>query len=347
MINQLTNQELFHFCQQFSILIKAGISVIEALDLLSEESRQKETKELLEKIQNALQVSGSLAAALKETGRFPDFMTAYIKTGEETGCLDEVMASLAEHYEQESSIREQLRSAVTYPLIMLGMMGAVMILLLAKVLPVFQQVFHQMGLEMNNFSTGLLKIGRFFSGYTFLIPLAVIIVLIFAGLCFLYFGKGITPGKILQKLPFLRNILISLDYSRISQGICLGLRSGLDPSSSLQLALGMISQPAVISRAEDALKLLSQGELFEDALTRSGLYQGMEARLLRIGFHAGSAEEVMKKLSLKYQEDSAEKIANAISIAEPTIVIVLSLLVGLVLLSVMMPLLGILAETAM
>ena len=73
----------------------------------------------------------------------------------------------------------------------------------------------------------------------------------------------------------------------------------------------------------------------------------MEARLLRIGFHAGSAEEVMKKLSLKYQEDSAEKIANAISIAEPTIVIVLSLLVGLVLLSVMLPLLGILAETAM
>ena len=164
MTNQLTNQELFHFCQQFSILLKVGISAIEALDLLSEDSHQKETKELLEKIQNALQESGSLAVALKETGRFPDFMTAYVKTGEETGCLDEVMESLAEHYEQESAIREQLRSAVTYPLIMLGMMGAVMILLLTKVLPVFQQVFHQMGLEMNSFSTGLLKIGRFSSG---------------------------------------------------------------------------------------------------------------------------------------------------------------------------------------
>ena len=81
MTNQLTNQELFHFCQQFSILLKAGISAIEALDLLSEDSHQKETKELLEKIQNALQESGSLAVALKETGRFPDFMTAYVKTG--------------------------------------------------------------------------------------------------------------------------------------------------------------------------------------------------------------------------------------------------------------------------
>lgn len=347
MTNQLTNQELFHFCQQFSILLKAGISAIEALDLLSEDSNQKETKELLEKIQNVLQESGSLAAALQESGRFPDFMTAYVKTGEETGCLDEVMESLAEHYEQESAIREQLRSAVTYPLIMLGMMGAVMILLLARVLPVFQQVFHQMGLEMNSFSTGLLGIGLFISRYTFLIPLALIIAFIFAGLCFLYFGKGIAPGKILQKLPFLKSILISLDYSRISQGICLGLRSGLDPSSSLQLALGMISQPTVRARAEDSMKLLSQGELFEDALTRSGLYQGMEARLLRIGFHAGSADEVMKKLSLKYQEDSSEKIANTISIVEPTIVIVLSLLVGLVLLSVMLPLLGILSGMAM
>ena len=103
------------------------------------------------------------------------------------------MESLAEHYEQESAIREQLRSAVTYPLIMLGMMGAVMILLLTKVLPVFQQVFHQMGLEMNSFSTGLLKIGRFFSGYTFLIPLALILPY-FMGVMGIYTAEAIADA---------------------------------------------------------------------------------------------------------------------------------------------------------
>ena len=92
-------------------------------------------------------------------------MTSYVNIGEETGCLDEVLKSLSEHYEQEIEISENIRSAVTYPLLMLAMMGTVIVILLVKVLPVFQQVFRQMGLEMNNFSNGLLNAGVVISRY--------------------------------------------------------------------------------------------------------------------------------------------------------------------------------------
>lgn len=93
-------------------------------------------------------------------------MISYVKIGEETGCLDEVLKSLSRHYEQELEISETIRSAVTYPLLMLVMMAAVIVILLVKVLPVFQQVFRQMGLEMNNFSNGLLNAGNLISRYS-------------------------------------------------------------------------------------------------------------------------------------------------------------------------------------
>ena len=93
-------------------------------------------------------------------------MISYIDIGEETGCLDEVLKSLSEHYDQEIEISENIRSAITYPLIMLAMMGTVIIILLVKVLPVFQQVFRQMGLEMNHFSNGLLNAGNVISRYS-------------------------------------------------------------------------------------------------------------------------------------------------------------------------------------
>ena len=109
-----------------------------------------------------------------------DVISEYVTKSEfnaATGCLDEIMNSLSEHYKQEQEISQQIRSAVTYPLIMLGMMAVVILVLLVKVLPVFQQVFQQMGLEMNGVSRGLLNAGNVISHYSavFLILAAVLI----------------------------------------------------------------------------------------------------------------------------------------------------------------------------
>ena len=147
MKSKLTARELSNFCGQMGILLHSGISTTEGLHILCEESKTDTDREILKPLINSMEKNGSLSQALEDSGCFPKAMTAYIKTGEETGCLDEIMTSLSRHYDQEQEISQQIRSAVTYPLIMLGMMAVVILVLLVKVLPVFQQVFHQMGLE--------------------------------------------------------------------------------------------------------------------------------------------------------------------------------------------------------
>ena len=166
MKNKLTARELSSFCGQMGMLLHSGISTAEGLHILCDESKADTDRQILTPLIRSVEENGSLSRALDESGIFPASMTAYVRTGEETGCLDEIMESLSSHYEQEEEISGQIRSAVTYPLIMLGMMAVVILVLLIKVLPVFQQVFNQMGLEMNGVSRGLLNAGNMISRYS-------------------------------------------------------------------------------------------------------------------------------------------------------------------------------------
>ena len=342
--NKLTNRELFHFCEQFSILLHSGISCAEGLSLMLEDSRVQRSKDFFQLLLNDFEQNGSFAQTLQNSGYFPDSMISYIKIGEETGCLDEVLKSLADHYEQEIEISENIKSAITYPRLMLAMMGAVIVILLVKVLPVFQQVFQQMGLEMNRFSNGLLNAGNVISRYSAV--LLILVLLILAGFAALFFTeKGrIWLRQISGRLPYIKEIANATDYARLTQAIAMGIHSGLDHIITLEMAQDLLSQPAIRKKTAKACKLLEDGMLFEDALSESGLFEGLNARLIIVGLRAGEADEVMNRLARRYREASLTTTGNIISVVEPTIVIVFSLLVGLVLFSVMMPLLGILSE---
>ena len=341
MKHKLTAQELGSFCRQLGILIHSGMGPLESLHILLEESEADTDHEILSVLLSSMEKTGSLSQAVTDSGFFPNSMAAYIKTGEQTGCLDEILDSLSGHYEQEQETSGQIRSAVTYPLLMLVMMGIVIIVLLVKVLPIFRQVFQQMGMEMNGFSSRLLNAGNIITRYSaFFLILAVILIGCILFLCLNKKGQQML-AKIVLHLP------VALDYSRMTHGLALGQKSGLAPETSLALAEQLISHPLVLERLQKAADLLNTGYAFSDALKESGLFGGMEIRLIVVAFQSGTADDAFADLSSRYQDNASALITRVISVIEPTIVIILSVLVGLVLLSVMMPLLGVLADIAM
>ena len=331
MITKLNNRELFQFCEQFSIILRSGMSAIEGLAILNDDSQTERGKEILTFLYKDMEESGSLAHAMEQSGAFPASAAAYVRTGEETGCLDEVMKGLSSFYAKEIQITDQIQSAVAYPLIMLGMMTAVIVILLVKVLPVFRQVFRQLGLEMSGISGALLGIGETLSRYS-----TAFLVL---------HPKGQELiRKIVCHFPGTKEIPVNLDYSRLCQCISLGIRSGLSPELCVELAGAVVSQTETREKLASIQKQLAEGYGFTEAITESGLFKAMELRLISLGFQAGASDEVMEKLAEQYEEKSTDSVSHIVSILEPTIVIVLSILVGLVLLSVMMPLLGLLSE---
>ena len=180
-IKPLSNTETAAFCSQMAMILKSGISSVEGISILLEDVDDPDEKKLLTVLNDTLIQTGDFSQSLKSTGAFPDYMVHMVTLGEQAGRLDEVMASLSDYYDKEAALNQTIRSAVTYPLIMILMMLLVILVLITKIMPIFNQVFKQLGSEMSGLSLAILQMGEFLNSHAIAcaIVCAVLIILFF------------------------------------------------------------------------------------------------------------------------------------------------------------------------
>lgn len=339
-----SNLELSSFCGQIALILKSGISSMEGLTIMLEDAASSDEKAILDTLLTNMQETGSLYQALDSSGLYPAYMLHMVQIGEETGTLDEVMQSLKNHYEREDSINKSIRNSITYPMIMTGMMAVVIIVLLVKVMPVFNQVFIQLGTEMTGFSRILMNIGTAINRYSVVL---ILILVVLAG--FVLYGTRTASGKnVLRnlgyKLGLIRTIYEEIAACRFASGMALTLSSGLNPERSLELVNSLNDDPVFQKKIDQCQREVNEGNDLSQALFTSGMFTGIYARMASIGAKTGAMDQVMEQIAELYQDDIDTRMNNILAILEPTLVILLSLIVGVILLSVMLPLMGIMSS---
>ncbi|MBQ7360283.1 MAG: type II secretion system F family protein [Lachnospiraceae bacterium] len=340
----LTNSEVSSFCGQIALILKSGISSIEGISIMLEDAQSEGDKELLQTIYDTLLETGSFYQAVESCGLFPTYMLRMTDIGEKTGTLDEVMQQLTIHYEREDSISVSIRNAITYPMIMAGMMIVVIVVLLVKVMPIFNQVFVQLGTEMTGFSRTLMDIGNIINRYSvvFIALLVVVVGIIIYG-CKTKSGQNLFH-KIGYKIPFVRTIFENTAACRFASGLSLTLKSGIDTTQSLHLAGSLNSDPFFQQKLDLCFAKIEEGMDYYEAMHQCGIFSGVYARMISLGARTGTMDQVMDNVASLYQEEVDRRINNLLSILEPTLVVSLSLFVGIILLSVMLPLIGIMSS---
>lgn len=339
-----TNNEIISFCSQLSMMLSAGITVMEGLRLIQEDTRSKEGKEVLSEILSHFDQGSNFYQAVSAAGVFPDYALQMIYIGEQTGNLDAVMGSLADYYEREESIAQGIAAAVTYPFIMIGMMLVVILVLITRVLPIFEQVFQQLGTSMTGLSASILNMGKVIGRYS------VLFVCIFAFFVLLYIvltrsRKGKQALRDFACGFFAtRSLYEAIAAGRFSSGMSLALSSGFSIESGLEMTMSLVQNKLYRIKLQHCTEYLQAGDSFADALMKSNIFTGTYGRMAVIGFRSGKLDEVMKKLSRQYAQEVDYKINHFVSILEPTLVAVLSIVVGMILLSVMLPLMGIMSS---
>ena len=326
----LSNLELAEFCNQLSMVLRSGISTLEGLNLLLEDTQSESEQTLLEIMIEKIETTGYFYEAVSCSGVFPDYAYHMIKLGEETGTLDEILKGLSSHYTREENLSEMIRSSFIYPSIMLGMMALVIGVLLTKVMPIFSQVFEQLGQEMTGISAGLLKIGETLSKYSILFVVLSIVII----LCIIGFRK---------KLPVYRKLQYQIAACRFADGMSIVLKSGMTTEQGLELVENLVEDASYKENISICRNKLHEGMDFSTALHSSSLFTGTYARLASIADKTGTMDEAMSKISEEYEYHINLKITRLISMIEPTLVIILSVIVGFILFSVMLPLLGIMS----
>lgn len=339
----LNNEILAAFCRELSLLLHAGIGVGDGLRLLEEDEPEGTLRRLLSNLADQVEEGQPLSAAMEESGVFPDYVRAMTETGERTGRLEEACLAMAENYDSRQRLSRQLRAALLYPAMLLVLMLVVIVVLLAKVLPVFDQVFRQLGGQLTGMAGGLLALGRFLDAampaLCALLALAVLAVLLFS------FNSGLRSwltqrGEARQTG---RGVGGQVARARTASALAMGLGAGLPMEEALDLAASFQTSAAARAQFEECRRRLEDGASLAEALREAAVFSPSDCRMLDLGVKSGTGDTVMARLAQRLETEATDAVEERTARVEPTLVIVTSILVGIILLSVMLPLLNIMS----
>lgn len=337
--NELSHEELSGLCLELSMLLRAGVSSADALSLLSEEA---EDRELLAGLSRQVTGGMPLSAALRENGRFPSYVCGLVQAGEESGQLEEALAALAQYYEDRTRLDRRVRSALLYPAVMLLLMLVIIAVLLMKVLPIFDDVYASLGGRLSGVAGGLLQLGRWLDGIMpvlwVLLALAALFMAAFALLP--SFREKVTAFW--RRRWGDKGISRKMNDAHVAQALAMVMPTDISLEDALELASGLVDGEAS-RRCLDCRERMLGGEGTGEAMRSSGLLPARFCRLVELGQLHGSADTAMAKISGILSEESETALEEKVGRVEPALVLVCSILVGLILLSVMLPLMHIMA----
>ena len=236
-------------------------------------------------------------------------------------------------------LNTSIKNAVFYPSILAVMMLAVILVLITKVMPIFSEVYEQMGSTLTGFSLAMLNIGKFLNHYAlpFIIIVAVIIILLM-WLLKSEKGKFMLIGKLRKS-----NLYGEIVKSRFSSVMAMALGSGLEIDEALDLSLETTNDIDMEEKVKSLKEQMAEGMSFSDAVNEVKLLSEIDARFISVAVKTGSVDKVMKQIADRSEEEANEHINSLISKVEPSLVIVLAVITGAILLSVMIPLANIIS----
>ena len=337
MMKQFSLQYISSFCMSLHLAMQAGIAVSEGVSLFEQEEPEAAKRNTLHIIYSALDIGEPLSKGVRDTGAFPDYMIDMVEVGEKTGKLDETLLSLSRYYERQVQMSKSIRSAVTYPAMLLGVLLLVLIIFVVKVLPIFYDVYNQLGAKMSGFATGAMRVGIVL-GNNWLPIVIVVAVLV---ICAIVFRKALV--KTVRNIFMSGKLGKSMVGARFAGIMAMTMSSGMDMFEAFTMAARLTDDKAIAAKIKDSAKQVAQGASFSQCISDIGILPTLYNRMISIGVKTGSADKIMEEIATRTGDDANDRLESFVGKIEPTLVIIMSVLVGLLLLSVMLPLAGIMS----
>lgn len=340
---KVTPEELSSFCEQIALMLDSGMTLYDGIEMLAAEEGDQ-ADQTYTKLLKGMQETGSLYASLRQDSRWPQYMVQMVGIGEETGRLEDIMLSLSQYYEREGRIRSAASSAITYPLVLSAMLVVIILVLLWRVLPVFNRVLDSLGVGAAEGSSVLMNVGAVV-GWVVLAVLALVGIAALVCIILLHTSQRERVMKLLQDcFPPMKKINAKLSSARVASMLSLMLSSGFPMESALEMAPYALTDAAAARKVEGVRQAMTEGATFSEALGASGLFEDFHNRMIRVGAASGHEPQVMAKIAALYEEQVEDGFTRLVAIIEPTLVALLSVVIGAILLSVMMPMAGILSN---
>ena len=335
-------KELTNFCRQFSIMLNTHIPILDCLDILKNQQYSAYFRGILEVIYEDVKSGIVLSAALEKHAKvFPDFFRSMVYVGEQSGKLESVFIALAEYYETDAGIKRKVKSAMSYPLMLLCMAVGIVILMLAFVFPTFRKTLSQLEVEI----TGITKVIYDMSDFllaNWLYLLAGIVVFALIIFVILRTEKGKYGFDFLKvHIPLIKRLQINTITARFARGFALLLSSGMDLTEALDAIEIVIGNRYVKKRFHAAAESVRQGMSLTNAFESYKLFPSMMNQMITVGERTNSLDEVLTRSCVFFDSQVESALNSVTSKIQPVMLILIGGVIAVMFIGAYSPMLSI------
>ena len=334
---KLKAKQLASFCKELSTLLASGVSLVRALDIISEqEGIDSREREVYQAVLLDLRKGIGLSDAMESKKCFPDLMIGMLRAGEGSGNLDQVTERLALQYEKDYKLTQQVRSAMTYPAILLVMCVAIVILIVTFILPQFQSLFDQMD-SLPVPTTILIAISHFLveKWYAALLLVFVAVMIVRIIMAIPAVRRQIDYRKV--HMPVFGKLFKTIYTARFARTLSSLYSSGMPIATALGIAGKTIGNSYVENQFDQVVTLVRSGIPMSQALREVDGLQKKLASTILVGEESGRLDVMLDSIALSMEADAEEATKRMVTLMEPLLIVFMALIVGFIMIAVMLP----------
>src|ERR1700728_2654981 len=342
------SKELAIFTRQFSVMIDAGLPLVQCLEILAGQQENKTFQKILNNTRASVEGGATLAASMKQHEKvFDPLYYNMVEAGETGGILDTILQRLAQYIEKNVKLKRAVKSAMIYPIAVLSIAAGVIILLLWKVVPIFTTLFNGLGAELPLPTRIVIQLSNFVGSIYGLIILAFFVGAIFA----VKFWYGTPTGRmaldqLLLKLPVVGIVLRKIAVARFTRTLGTLISSGVPILEGLDIT-ARTSGNAVVERAiSQTRKAVEAGRSLVEPLKETEVFPGMVTQMIGVGEQTGAMDAMLSKIADFYEDEVDAAVKDMLTAIEPIMIVFLGVVVGGVVISMYLPLFSLIGKLA-
>lgn len=332
-------EDLVLISRQLATMIRAGLPLIEVLNILGEQVERLTMKNVLRQVERDVQGGSSFYEALARHPRvFNQFFLSMVKAGEASGMLDTILDQVATYLEKSASIRRKVKAAIMYPAVVSVVAALIMVLIMWKVVPVFEEIFADLDEELPMLTQMVIAISRFIRD-RWAVALAGIIGFI---VLFKQWGKT-KSGRfridtIKLRMPVFGPLLLKVAIARFTRSLGTLMRAGVNILGALEIVARTAGNVVIEQAVMNTKTSIQGGESITKPLVESGVFPPMVTRMIEVGEKTGALENMLQKVAEYYEDQVDAAVSGLTSLIEPLLIVGLGISIGTIVIAMFMPL---------
>ena len=328
------------FCRQFVAILGAGVSVINALQMMSEQTENKALKSASVRLVDNLGKGETLSDAMRKEKVFPSIFVNLVSAGEATGSLETAFERMALQFEKEAKLKAIIKKATIYPIIVLIVAIGVIVAMMTFVIPNFMAMFEDIDVEMPAITRAVIAMSDFFVDFWWLLGIIIIALVVGVKLYGQTESGRVLFGTFKLKFPGMGQLQTKTNCATFARTLSTLLRAGVPMLESLEITGNSMDGNILFQRAVyQARDQVGNGVSLSKPIKMSGLFPPMVVHMVSIGEETGELEDMLENIAEYYEEEVAEATEQMMAVMEPLIIVVLAVIVGVIIMAILSPML--------